>query len=129
MNLSNGGRLRFGDFELDPLKGKLLRDGRAIKIQPQPLRVLTALAERPGEIVSSEDLRIRIWDDATFVEFDQGLNYCIRQIRLALEDDAAEPAYIETLPRRGYRLITPVMGSGAPSIETSVDPQVRSRPL
>jgi len=87
-------RLRFGDYELDSRSGKLLRDGRPVKIQPQPLRVLEVLAEQRGEIVSREQLRERIWGEATFVEFDQGLNYCIRQIRVALRDDALKPAYI-----------------------------------
>jgi hypothetical protein len=77
-------RLRFGDYELDSRAGKLFRDGVPVKIQPQPLRVLGILLERPAEIVPREDVRTRIWGEATFVEFDQGLNYCIRQIRLAL---------------------------------------------
>jgi len=101
-------RVRFGDFELDSRSGKLFREGRPVKIQPQPLRVLGILAERPGEIVSREHLRDRIWGDATFVEFDQGLNYCIRQIRIALRDEASEPAYIETLPKQGYRFIASI---------------------
>jgi DNA-binding winged helix-turn-helix (wHTH) protein len=81
MRVDGDVRLRFGKYELDSRSGKLLREGRPVKIQPQPLRVLGILAERPGEIVSREQLRDRIWGDATFVEFDQGLNYCIRQIR------------------------------------------------
>src|SRR3954468_21581912 len=86
MSTNGNGWLHFGKFQLDPHAGKLLRDGRPVKIQPQPLRVLRILAERPGEIVSREHLRDRIWGEATFVEFDQGLNYCIRQIRVALRD-------------------------------------------
>jgi len=106
MDVEGNGRLRFGDYELDSRAGKLLRDGRPVKIQPQPLRVLSILLEHPGQIVSREQLRARIWGDATFVEFDQGLNYCIRQIRLALHEEASEPVYIETLPKQGYRFIT-----------------------
>jgi DNA-binding winged helix-turn-helix (wHTH) protein/tetratricopeptide (TPR) repeat protein len=102
------GRVRFGDFEFNCLSGKLFQEGRSVKIQPQPLRVLGVLLERPGEIVSREQLRTRIWGDATFVEFDQSLNYCIRQIRSALQDGAAEPLYIETLPKQGYRFIARV---------------------
>ncbi len=105
MSVESNGRLRFGDYELDSRAGKLLREGRPVKIQPQPLRVLVILLEHPGEIVTREQLRARIWGDATFVEFDQGLNYCIRQIRLALREQAAEPVYIETLPKQGYRFI------------------------
>ena len=81
MDTGGNGRLRFGDFEFDSESGKLFREGRPVKIQPQPLRVLGVLIESAGEIVSREQLRTRIWGDATFVEFDQGLNYCIRQIR------------------------------------------------
>src|SRR5262249_41208864 len=91
----------FGDFELNSSRGTLCRGGEAIKIPPQPLRVLAILVERPGEIVSREELRLRIWGEATFVEFDQGLNYSIRRIRVALEDDATAPAYVETLPKQG----------------------------
>ncbi len=111
MSLGANGRLQFGDYELDSHAGKLLRDGLTVKIQPQPLRVLTILLERPGEIVSRDELQERVWGDATFVEFDQGLNYCIRQVRLALRDGPARPLYIETLPKQGYRFIAPVSGS------------------
>ena len=112
MGVDGNGRLQFGDFELDVLSGKLRREGRPVKIQPQPLRVLGVLLEQPGEIVSRESLRARIWGTSTFVEFDQGLNYCIRQIRLALGDEASEPAYIETLPKQGYRFIAPIASNG-----------------
>ena len=96
-------RLRFAQFELDLDARELLRDGRPVRIQPQPLRVLEILVVQVGTLVTREELRHRIWDEATFVEFDQGLNYCIRQIRLALGDDAATPVFIETLKKRGYR--------------------------
>ena len=108
---TNGNHRRcFGEFEFDSQAGKLFRNGRPVKIQPQPLRVLGILVERPGQIVTREELRALIWDSDTFVEFDQGLNYCIRQIRLALGDDANAPVSIETLPKQGYRLIAPVAG-------------------
>src|SRR5258706_666357 len=109
-----GGRenVRFGDFEFDLRSGKLLRGARRVKIQPQPLRVLAVLLESAGETVSRESLRSRVWGDVTFVEFDQGLNYCIRQIRLALRDGAADPLYVETLPKQGYRFIARVVVSG-----------------
>ena len=108
MDVGGRGHLRFGEFEFDLLSGKLFRGGRPVKIQPQPLRVLAVLLERAGETVSRESLRARVWGDATFVEFDQGLNYCIRQIRVALRDGASEPVYIETLPKQGYRFIGPI---------------------
>ncbi len=106
---TNGrGRRQFGDFEFDADAGKLFRDGQTLRIQPQPLRVLEVLVERPGEIVLREELRNRIWGEATFVEFDQGLNYCIRQIRATLGEAASQPIYIETLPKQGYRFIAEV---------------------
>jgi DNA-binding winged helix-turn-helix (wHTH) protein/Tol biopolymer transport system component len=111
MSATNGCR-RFGPFELTTAPLCLRRDGRAVKIQPQPLRVLALLVEHAGGVVSRDDLRRRIWDEATFVEFDQGLNYCIRQIRLALADDSTKPAYIETVKKQGYRFIAPVDGLG-----------------
>ncbi len=117
-------RLRFGDFQLDSRSGKLLRDGWPVKIQPQPLQVLAFLTEHCGEIVSREQLRERIWGEATFVEFDQGLYYCIRQIRLALRDDASKPVYIETLPKQGYRFIAPITANGRTS--DSAHPVVES---
>src|SRR5262245_40611093 len=101
-------RLRFAQFELDLGAGELFRDGRPVRIQPQPLRVLEILVVQAGTLVTREELRQRIWDQATFFEFDQGLNYCIRQIRLALGDDAATPVFIETLKKRGYRFTAPV---------------------
>jgi DNA-binding winged helix-turn-helix (wHTH) protein len=111
--MGNGGNglLRFGDYELDSHSSRLIRDGRPVKIQPQPLRVLGVLVERPGEIVSREELQARIWGDVTFVEFDQGLNYCIRQIRLALRDEASEPVYVETLPKKATGLLPPLQGA------------------
>ncbi len=109
MSANSNGRLRFGEFEFDSQAGKLLRAGQLVRIQPQPLRVLQLLIERPGETISREDLRSYIWNGATFVEFDQGLNYCIRHIRQALSDNAVDPIYIETLPKQGYRFIADVI--------------------
>lgn len=108
MNVDGNERLGFGDFEFDSLSGRLFRGDRPVNIQPQPLRVLAALLDRAGEIVSREQLRAHIWGESTFVEFDQGLNYCIRQIRLALRDRSSQPLYIETLPKQGYRFIARV---------------------
>ena len=104
------GCLRFGRFELDSSAQNLLLDGRPVKIQPQPLRVLSVLVEHAGQVVTREQLRDQVWGESTFVEFDQGLNYSIRQIRLALRDKAANPAYIETLRKQGYRFIASVTG-------------------
>jgi len=102
------GRRRFGPFEFDLQSGQLLKGGRRIRLQPQPSRVLAILVERAGDVVSREELRRAIWDTATFVEFDQGLNYCIRQIRQALGDNATEPAFVETVKKVGYQFVAPV---------------------
>jgi TolB-like protein/DNA-binding winged helix-turn-helix (wHTH) protein/Flp pilus assembly protein TadD len=110
MGKGGNGSLRFGDYELDSHSSRLMRDGRPVKIQPQPLRVLSVLVKQAGQVISREHLRDEVWGEATFVEFDQGLNYSIRQIRLALRDDAVNPTYIETLPKQGYRFIASVTG-------------------
>ena len=100
--------IRFGPFELDLQTGLLRKNGTRIRCQEQPLQVLAALAERPGELVTREELRRCVWPQDTFVDFDHALNTAIKKIRAALNDDADAPRYIETVPRRGYRLIAPV---------------------
>src|SRR5204862_6635697 len=97
--------LRFDSFELDTGSGELRRHGDRIKLPPQPFRVLELLVRRGGEVLTRADIRERIWCDETFVDFEQGLNFCIRQIREALGDTAVAPRFIETLPRRGYRFL------------------------
>jgi DNA-binding winged helix-turn-helix (wHTH) protein/Tol biopolymer transport system component len=122
-------RRRFGRFELDLRSGTLLKDGRRVRLQPQPSRVLTMLVARSGDVVSREELRHAIWDTATFVEFDQGLNYCVRQIRQALGDDATEPVYVETIKRVGYQFIAAVERIEPPPAhnpEPSVAPPARA---
>lgn len=98
---------RFGVFELDPGTGELRRSGVRIHVQDQPARILEALLERPGELVTREELRTRIWGD-TFVDYDRALNTAIRKLRDALNDSAEAPRYIETIPKRGYRFVAPV---------------------
>ncbi len=100
-------RVRFGLFHFDPATGELSREGTPIRLQPQPARVLALLLERPGEIVSRDDLRRHVWGNETFVDFERGLNFCIAQIRSALGDSADSPRYVETVPKRGYRFIAP----------------------
>ena len=97
--------LRFGPFELDVRSGELRRNGTTVRLQPQPLKVLLLLAGRPGDVVTREEIQAEIWPAGTFVDFEQSLNFCIRQIRAALRDDANAPRYVETLPRRGYRWV------------------------
>jgi DNA-binding winged helix-turn-helix (wHTH) protein/tetratricopeptide (TPR) repeat protein len=106
--------LRFDVFEVDAVAGELRRGADRIKLPPQPFRVLEMLAGRSGEVVTRTEIRERIWSDDTFVDFEQGLNFCIRQIREALGDSADTPKFIETLPRRGYRFLQPVE-SGTPA--------------
>jgi DNA-binding winged helix-turn-helix (wHTH) protein len=95
--------LAFGPFRLDPCALELRRDGRPVRIRPQPCRLLVVLASRPGELVTRERLRAAAWQDGVFVRFDDGLNSCLKQIRAALGESAGSPRFIETLPRRGYR--------------------------
>jgi eukaryotic-like serine/threonine-protein kinase len=101
-------RYRFGPFELDPAEGSLARNGTRVKLQDLPYRLLVMLVERPGEIVTREEVRQRLWPENTFVEFDNSLGVAIRKIRDSLGDDAEAPRYIETIPRRGYRFRAPV---------------------
>jgi DNA-binding winged helix-turn-helix (wHTH) protein/tetratricopeptide (TPR) repeat protein len=125
--------LRFGSFDLDLKNGELSKSGELIKLPPQPTKVLGVLARRSGEVVSRAEIREQVWHDETFVDFDQGLNFCIRQIREALGDDADAPRYIETLPRRGYRFLMPVefanaSGGGATTTRLIVVPFRMLRP-
>jgi cholera toxin transcriptional activator len=99
---------RFGVFEADPRSGELRRNGAKVRIQEQPFQILLMLLERPGEVVSREDLRQRLWSNDTFVDFDHGLNTAINKLRDALGDVANNPRFVETLARRGYRFIAPV---------------------
>src|ERR1700722_14272886 len=99
---------RFGLFESDPTKGELTRQGSRIRLQDQPFRLLTVLLEHPGEVVSREGLRQKLWPADTFVEFDGSLNAALKRLRAALSDSAENPVFIETVPKRGYRFIAPV---------------------
>jgi DNA-binding winged helix-turn-helix (wHTH) protein len=100
--------IRFGAFELDAAAGELRKKGKLARLQPQPFRVLALLASQPGKVISRSDLKHEIWNGTVFVDFDQGLNFCIRRIRAALDDDPDSPRFLETVPRRGYRYIADV---------------------
>jgi TolB-like protein/DNA-binding winged helix-turn-helix (wHTH) protein/Tfp pilus assembly protein PilF len=102
---SQARRIRFAAFEVDLSSSELFKHGIRIKLQDQPFQILTILLERPGELISREELRRRLWTDDTFVDFDAGMNAAIRRLRDALSDSADQPRYIQTLPRRGYRFI------------------------
>jgi DNA-binding winged helix-turn-helix (wHTH) protein/TolB-like protein len=99
--------VRFAEWEFDFDTGELVGPPGAVRLQPQPAKVLAALLARPGDLVTRDELKRAVWPD-TVVEADQGLNFCIRQIRAALGDEAEAGRFIETLPRRGYRLVVPV---------------------
>ena len=101
-------KIRFGLFELDTLSGELLKAGTKVRLQEQPFQVLKALLERHGEVVSREELHRRLWPDNTFVDFEDGLATAVRKVRTALGDEATNPRFIETLPKRGFRFIAPV---------------------
>jgi DNA-binding winged helix-turn-helix (wHTH) protein/Tfp pilus assembly protein PilF len=102
------GAVRFGLFVFDVRSSELSKNGRPVQVQHQPLQVLAALLDRPGDLVSREALRQRLWPDGVNVEFDQSLNKSITKLREALGDSASNPRFIETLPKRGYRFIAPV---------------------
>src|SRR5690349_22627147 len=108
MKEATSARVRFGAFELDLRAGELHKNGRKVRLQEQPFQVLRMLVERAGEVVSREEIQTRLWPNDTVVEFDHGINTAIRKLRTALEDSAEKPSYIETVARRGYRLIMPV---------------------
>ncbi len=98
----------FSGFQLDLRSGELRRDGVLVKLQPQPAKVLVLLVMRAGEIVTRVEVAEQVWGSQTFVDFEHGLNFAVRQIRSALGDDAEQPRFVETLPKRGYRFIAPV---------------------
>ena len=99
---------RFGLFEFDAAAGELRRQGRLVRIEPQPARALALLLSRPGEVVSRDQLRLHLWGADTHVDFDRGLAYCIGQVRTALGDSADNPRFVETMPKRGYRFVAPL---------------------
>jgi DNA-binding winged helix-turn-helix (wHTH) protein len=105
---NHSGLVRFDLFELDLTSGELRKQGRPLRFQPQPFKVLAALVSNPGKLITREELRNQVWEGTTFVDFEQGLNFCVRRIRTVLDDDADAPRFIETVPRRGYRFIAAV---------------------
>ena len=103
--------LKFDAYALDLRAGELFKNGKKIKIQEQPVQILAMLLERPGEVVTREELRERLWSEDTFVDFEHSLNTAIKKLRLALNDDPEKPRFIETLRRRGYRFAAAVVES------------------
>jgi DNA-binding winged helix-turn-helix (wHTH) protein/TolB-like protein len=122
--------LRFDRFEFHPHSGELISAGSRVRLEPQPAKVLTALASRPGQLVSRDELQREIWSAETFVDFERGLNYCVRRIRSALDDSAVAPRFIETLPKRGYRFLMAVDRSGSQELEPApADQAAEASPL
>lgn len=123
---------RFGVFELDLSAGELRKNGAKLRLQGQPFQVLALLLERPGEVVTRQDLQQKLWPSDTFVDFDHSLNTAINKVREALGDSASSPRYVETLARRGYRFIAPVrteqLAAPPESAPTAPAPQVEPAP-
>jgi DNA-binding winged helix-turn-helix (wHTH) protein/tetratricopeptide (TPR) repeat protein len=115
------GTLRFGLFEVDKKDRRLLKGGVRVKLQGQPFQVLTLLLERPGDLITREEIKQRLWPGDTFVEFDDGLNTAMRKLRSALGDNAENPRFIQTVPRQGYRFLAPVSLSPIPEKQTSAE--------
>ncbi len=113
-------RAKFGVFEVDLVTGELFKAGLRLRLQEQSFRVLAMLLERPGELVSREEMVQQLWPPDTFVDFDHGLNTAVAKLRDVLGDPAVNPRFIETLAKRGYRFIAAVQMTGGESLETTV---------
>src|ERR1700754_2913026 len=105
-------RVRFGPFEVDLRTGELCEGERVIRLQEQPFQILRMLLERDGQLLTREDIQKQLWPNDTVVEFDHSINAAMKRLRQALGDSADNPRYIETLARRGYRLLMPVGVAG-----------------
>jgi cholera toxin transcriptional activator len=131
---SAGKSLRFGIYEADLTTGELRKNGSLIQLQEQPFQILAMLLERPGELVTREELRSKLWPADTFVDFDHSLNTAVNKIREALGDSASNPRFVQTVARRGYRFIAPVQSNekkppDAPSAPVSpATPDLAARP-
>src|SRR5215813_2335200 len=100
--------LRFGVFELNLDLEELRKNGTVLRLPPQPFKLLAMLASRSGQVVTRDEIQAQLWGSDTFIDFEQGVNKCIKQIRSALSDNPDNPLYLETIPRRGYRFLAPV---------------------
>ena len=112
--------LRFGVFELNVDTEELFKSGIPVKLPPQPLKLLVLLASHAGQVVTRDEIQEQLWAGETFVDFEHGVNKCINQIRTVLGDNADHPLYIETLPRRGYRFVAPVVSKTIPAPQPKV---------
>ncbi len=125
------GSVTLGRFSVDLRSGELRANGARIELQEQPLKVLALLLERPGELVTREEIRRKLWPTDTFVDFEHSINTAIKKLRHALGDSPENPRIIETLPRHGYRFIAPVVGAhgGAPAVAPVSPPAVAVAPV
>jgi Tol biopolymer transport system component/DNA-binding winged helix-turn-helix (wHTH) protein len=112
-------RLRFGLFEADLASGELFKHGRLVHVQEKPFCILAMLLERPGEIISREEMQRKLWPEGTFVDFDEGMDTALKKLRQALGDSSQNPIFVETIPRRGYRFIAPVRGAANGRVSNS----------
>jgi len=119
---SRGGTIRFDGYELDVRSCELRSDGIRIKVQEQPLQILKMLLQRPGQLITREELRQKIWLSDTFVDFDHGINNAIKRLRSALSDSAEAPRFIETVASRCYRFIGTITASARPIQSLAVLP-------
>lgn len=122
--------VHFGTFDLDLQSGELRKKGLKVRLPNQSFQILVRLLERPGEVVSREELRQALWTDDTFVDFEVGVSSAVKKLRDALGDSAQNSRFVETLPRRGYRFIAPVMltHETTSSVPVTVDTMVHTRP-
>src|SRR5262245_27602130 len=116
--------VQFGIFELNRRAAELRKHGTRIRLQPKPMQILCALLERPGEIITRDELKARLWPEDTFVDFESGLNTAVNRLRLALGDSAEHPRYIETEARSGYRFIAPLQLKPEPALSVVTKPVV-----
>lgn len=129
MTMTNQGparRYRFGVFEADVSTGELRRQGIRVKLNAQPFQVLTMMLQRPGELLTREEICSALWPDGTFVDSEHGVNSAVNRIREALGDTAGSPRFVETLARRGYRFVAPVERIGEDEAEVPPEPEERS---
>ena len=119
--------VRFDVFEMEPQAGELRKEGRRVKLQEQPFRVLSLLLQRPGQVVTREELREQLWPADTFVDFDHGLNSAVARLREALRDSADKPRFIETIAKRGYRFIAPLCADNLPEANSTTEVQAEER--
>jgi Tol biopolymer transport system component/DNA-binding winged helix-turn-helix (wHTH) protein len=117
--LRSADSVRFGAFEIDRSTGRLLKSGIQLKLPPQPFRLLLLLIDNHGKVVRRDQIQRHLWDGATFVDFERGINYSVNQIRAVLGDDPDHPRYVETLPRIGYRFIAEVQDDGSSELPAS----------